>query len=226
MPDNNERPYLRLIGDVHSHLGPYLQLATAAEYSIQVGDLGFDYNYLLRKKLDPARHRVIAGNHDNYMMDEDGVFFRQTPHFLGNYGVHEVPGFGKKLFFVRGGFSIDQNTRTTGVDWWPEEELDWHDLRNAVELYKQVKPAWVVTHECPSSLVSAFSTYRKEMSPSRTALALEAMFEAHRPARWIFGHHHNTRILEVSGTIFQCLGVLAHADFDRSGNGGTGRHTF
>ena len=38
------KPYLRIIGDVHGHYDRYVKLAKKARHSIQLGDLGFDYD--------------------------------------------------------------------------------------------------------------------------------------------------------------------------------------
>ena len=35
------------------------------------------------------------------------------------------------------------------------------------------------------------------------------MFDLHKPAVWIFGHHHQTISFEFQGTIFQCLTELS-----------------
>ena len=45
---------VRIIGDVHGKIGPYTHLIKDVEYSIQVGDLGFDAEYdLLTGKISP-----------------------------------------------------------------------------------------------------------------------------------------------------------------------------
>jgi hypothetical protein len=208
------RPYLRIIGDVHGRLGRYVELAKEAEYSIQVGDCNFNYDYL-RRTLDPVRHRIIAGNHDNYTEGLPDQFILQSPHFLGDYGIYTVPGFGD-IFYLRGGYSIDWQMRMEGIDWWKKEEMDYSKLLEAIEFYKQKKPDFVITHECPKSLIPEFATIKgKEFKPSRTAEALEQMldFQYHKPKRWIFGHHHQDKIIEVNGTIFQCLAELSYVDF-------------
>jgi hypothetical protein len=51
-----------------------------------------------------------------------------------------------------------------------------------------------------------------------TANLLQAMFEAHQPSVWFFGHHH-VRLNEVhDGTRFQCLPELG--SFDMQSNMG------
>lgn len=204
---------IRCIGDVHGHTFRYVRIAEQADYSVQVGDMGFHYAELNR--LDPECHRVLPGNHDNYS-SLDGTFVAFTPHFLGDYGVHSFPGF--EFFYVRGGFSIDKEYRAPGIDWWPEEELTYDQLEACVEAYKIAQPATVITHECPAEIipfVAGFSTWRgKPIPPSRTAQFLQKMFEAHRPERWLFGHHHRRWEGVVGGTRFRCLGELEPFDIE------------
>lgn len=203
---------LRLIGDVHGQLKPYAEIANGAEYSIQVGDVGFNYDYLVQR-LDPRRHKIVGGNHDNYTEVADRFVF-QTPHFLGDYGVHTVPDFGD-IFYVRGGSSIDADVRTPGVDWWAKEQLGYQQLYEALEFYKRIEPDFVITHECPSSLIARL-TNRSDRSfpPSRTAEALEQMLCHRKPKRWFCGHHHTNTVLQLGLTVFQCIAELAWVDFN------------
>lgn len=204
---------LRLIGDVHGKSAEYIKLATT-DFTIQVGDLGFDYDFL--KSLDPARHKVLAGNHDNYdRWGTDKFIHMQTGHFLGDYGIYELGGFGK-IFFLRGGYSIDWRYRTPGKSWWADEELSHRDMELALGLYREVKPTFVVSHECPASIIEpAFGAKLWDgelLRPSRTASLLDAMWQSHRPQDWVFGHHHKRWSCELEGTRFLCLEELGYVD--------------
>lgn len=210
MVKKKEKPWLRIIGDVHGHIDRYIPIAQAATYSLQVGDMGFDYSGL--KVLDPKTHRVLAGNHDNYEQDQEGNFYNQTPHFLGDAGSLTIPNF-PKIFFVRGGKSIDQSARFPGVNWWRQEELSYSQGVDILEIVKKVKPDFVVTHECPSSLLSDVSKNKMYIRPSSTAELLQQMLEIHRPKIWIFGHHHISFYKQVEGTKFYCIPELGYLDF-------------
>lgn len=210
------KPLFRIIGDVHGHYDPYRLIAQDAEYSLQVGDLGFEYDIL--KKLDPEHHKVLAGNHDNYdKWGTEKFIHMQSGHWLGDYGVHTVPGFGD-IFFVRGGFSIDWRYRTEGRSWWKDEEMDMSTLQKAIDLYIEVKPDFVVSHECPGELIDAVFGAKmwdgEWLRPSRTARALDAMWGNHSPKMWVFGHHHKAVTEEVRGTTFRCVPELGFVDFD------------
>ncbi len=113
-------PHIRIIGDVHGRIvarpkprernyrnlfpgSPYAarghrdrnykNLIQSATYSVQVGDLGFDYSALIG--IDPTKHRVVAGNHD--------LLPSLAEHFLGDFGMHSFPIRNGEFsfFFVR-----------------------------------------------------------------------------------------------------------------------------
>lgn len=210
--------HLRIIGDVHSKMKEYISLAEQADYSIQLGDLGFSYESLT-EHLDPVKHRVIGGNHDNYeLSDDDGSFIEQTPHFLGDYGIHTVPNVGD-FFFFRGGHSIDKAQRTEGYNWWPSEQLSYADATKALEEYTKVRPAFVLSHECPAFIIDMIAGYKtwdgEPIRPSMTANVLEQMFDEHKPLLWLFGHHHKFYDVTIEGTRFVCLPELACFDFSK-----------
>ncbi len=207
------KTHLRIIGDVHQRWGQYHLLLRKAHFTLQLGDFGFDYTTL--STVDADRHRFLGGNHDNY--DEAAKW----PHYLGDYGLHCVPGFGD-VFFVRGGLSIDQQSggrgggrRIEGVDWWPAEELRMADCYAALDEYTRVRPDFVVSHECPRSVVPHV-TASSHILPSRTNQLLERMLETHRPQRWVFGHYHQSWQRVIGGTHFTCLDVLECLDFAAS----------
>ena len=208
--DFDVKPNLRLIGDVHGNIKKYKSLAEKADFSIQLGDLGFDYSSL-GANFSPKIHKVLAGNHDNYEQ-RDGVFINQTEHFLGDYGVVQVPKIGD-IFFVRGGRSIDASSRVLGVDYWPEEELSYIQSNNALELYKKIKPNFVISHECPESVINYISNFESILvKPSFTAKLLQAMWEEHKPDVWFFGHYHKRLMKVIDNTEFNCLDELECCD--------------
>ncbi len=193
----------RIIGDVHGHYGPYHLLLRKATHTLQLGDFGFDYTTL--SSIDARQHRVLGGNHDNY--DDMGNW----PHFLGDYGTYNVPGFGN-IFFIRGGLSIDRYRRTEGVSWWRQEELGMKECYAALDEYSKVKPDFVVTHGCPVSVVP-YVTSSLLIFPSRTNQLLEQMFATHKPKQWVFGHYHQSWNKTIDGTHFTCLRELECLDF-------------
>lgn len=204
---------LTICGDVHGKIPAYIDLVKNSDYSIQLGDLGFNYKPILLN-ISPDFHKVLAGNHDNYTI-EKGVFINQTSHFLGDYGLHTVPEIGS-FFFVRGGQSIDRAHRLVGLNWWQEEELSYDKCMDALKKYAELKPELVISHECPKQLISFVSTMQtyngNPIPESKTSLLLQNMIEIHRPRYWFFGHYHVSWSKMIEGTHFRCLNELETFD--------------
>lgn len=209
---------LRLVGDVHGNIAHYVDLVKNFNHSIQLGDLGFRYKPEILK-LDSKLHKVIAGNHDNYE-ENKGVFVNQTDHFLGDYGLYQVDNFDN-FFFIRGGESIDKSHRLVGYNWWADEELSYDKCMKALNLYCEIKPKIVISHECPEIVihhVSGLNSWNgKAIMPSRTSILLQRMFEKYQPKFWFFGHHHKSWTMMIDGTRFRCLAELETFDIEKGG---------
>ena len=201
---------VRIIGDVHGKYGEYLHLTDAAEYSIQLGDMGFSYKHM--KGLNPLNHTFFGGNHDNY----DKI--NTVSHCHGNFGGRHLgngavgPVFN--YFIVRGAYSVDKKYRTIGIDWWADEELNREQAERCINNFEQMKPEIVISHDCPASVVPEFMTNEWKLEKSFTGLVLDDMFEIHQPKTWIFGHHHNSKTTTKNGTKFICLDELNYIDLD------------
>ena len=186
-----------IIGDCHGRFMDYKRIITNMNCSIQLGDMGIFYKKDL-KVIIPTKHRFIRGNHDN-----PGLCANH-PNYMGDFGYIEK----LKLFFVSGAWSIDQNQRTIGLDWWPEEELDVFALDKAILEYKRAKPDIMISHDCPLSMYTEMFGYNNVIK-TRTAQALQVMLDEHRPSLWFFGHHHVLSRKTVSGCDFRCLDELS-----------------
>lgn len=208
---------IRFIGDVHGNYQSYLALINRVEYSIQVGDLGLNYEPLRKKEnIDWSKHKAIAGNHDCYE-ENSSEYFSKQPMFLENYGHFTLDNKG--IFYVRGAWSIDWRQRqeynlfNSEAIWWEDEELSCQELEIAIDLYKQIKPEIVVTHECPSSIVQFVTNplfthafgYDRSVIETNTNITLQRMLDYHKPERWFFGHYHCKKELILDRTIFRCL---------------------
>lgn len=234
--------HIRFIGDVHGLIThrqggrSYKNLLPKAEYSVQVGDFGFDYRPL--ETVDGTRHKILAGNHDNY----EAIAKNNYPHFLGDFGVHSIPlapdGYGKprdfSFFYIRGAYSVDKHLRSAYLDWWPEEELNFMQMRGAFDAYVAAKPRVMVSHDCPNEIVELVATNGLKFEPSATGKLLQECYMAHQPDVWIFGHHHRNWMMRYEGqgvtitgkqvdngsrkpTLFICLDELGYLDLDDQG---------
>ena len=215
---------LRFIGDVHGRYDLYLPLLSGVDFSIQVGDLGLNYKYLREQEVEWGRHWAIAGNHDNYGAGEEHFFSQDFT--LERFGALSVWNKAR-LFYVGGGWSIDQKYRTPDVDWWPEEELSTKELSEALSAYRKFKPDILVSHEAPYGCVSHVTdpAFARRFGfdgavQTRTSIALQRMIEHHRPVYSVFGHYHHE-----GGKIFKLPNrstTFVHLDMIRPG--GTGHY--
>lgn len=205
---------IAIIGDLHGKYSKYLDIIKNYEYSIQVGDFGFNYRCL--DQIDPLRHIFIPGNHDNY----DALF--HIPHYRGDFGQLFKLSESFNPFFIRGAFSIDGEYRRQAEmaggpkTWWKEEELTRQQMELCVAQYEKTKPQLVVSHDCPLSISRRFSNspilknygFDPETFQTNTGLLLEELFRIHQPRMWIFGHHHKHYDEVVNGCRFVCLREL------------------
>jgi hypothetical protein len=228
---------IRIIGDCHNIITPrysgrcYLSLIQKAEYSLQLGDFGFDYSSL--KSVDAEKHRILLGNHEHYEK------MKEYPHFLGNFGNYSFPLKNSefKFFYIRGGRSVDQFFRKSRINWFYEEELNYMESKEALEAYSAEKPEIMVSHEYPSEIIPFILRNDCGIEPSHTAELLQRCYEIHRPKIWIYGHFHVSKEIAYTGvgitfngkqidngprplTKFTCLDELDFLDIDDNGNFG------
>lgn len=208
---------IRVIGDIHGKFNEYFNLIHNADYSIQLGDCGFDYSQL--SKIDSKRHVFIKGNHDNHDIDD--------PHNIGKYGLYSLNGI--TFFFVSGGFSIDYRWRQQeellgrGRSWWPNEELSYEEMCDCLALYASEQPDFVISHEQPTVMVDKVGTKGmltrfgfSEDWKSNTQQLLQNMYESFKPALWIAGHFHRRMIWKEGKTQFVSLEELGYVDIDEN----------
>lgn len=193
--------YITILADVHGkyrRMHEIIRDKNKHEYIVQIGDLGFSYDTL--DNVDPNKFKIVSGNHDN--MDK----IIHIPHYLGNYGYTELNGIN--FFWYRGAYSIDRQYRTIGIDYWSNEENNIETFMKARELYREVKPDIVLTHDCPEIIVYQMLEPNQRIYQNITNWALQELFNIHQPKRWFFGHHHQSRTIQYGNTIFTCLDEL------------------
>lgn len=189
-----------IIGDVHGKLNGFagIMLDEKPRFSIQLGDFGFKKHHdWFLGNMDTSRHRILFGNHDYYP-------YLDKPYSLGDFHEQVLPS-GRKLFCVRGAWSIDQMQRIQGIDWFPEEEMDIMRWNECITAYERFKPDMVISHDCPYSIYREFFSIHQ---PNRTCMGLDTLLDIHPPGKWIFGHHHKPRTESFRECEFTCLGEL------------------
>lgn len=192
------------IGDAHGQYDRYVKMARKREHTLQIGDLGFKYGCL--ENLDPERHKIVGGNHDNYDI------LPNFPHYLGDWG--NVSLGGTEFFFLRGAYSIDRDSRTIGIDWWSQEEIPIESFMEAREFYRECKPRIFISHTCPEVMAAHFLDARRQhrIHVTKTGWMLDELFNIHQPELWVFGHYHVSKSVTQGRTKFVCLDELETMD--------------
>jgi hypothetical protein len=201
------------IGDIHGYTNSYKRWIERnldpSTRSFQIGDMGYGFAGTPWVVL-PDNHKFFRGNHDSPQK------CKTHPNYAGDFGY--LPD--DKLFWCAGAWSIDRAYRTPGISWWPDEELSFEELGKAIDLYDQVRPRFVLSHEAPAKAAktllhslmagSEYFTAKLECSGSRTAEALQQMLDIHQPEIWCFGHYHVDKQFQVAGydTKFVCVGGI------------------
>jgi predicted phosphodiesterase len=201
-----------IIGDVHGKFREYKKLCDSFpedSISLQLGDMG-----VFRQGDLPVmdRHYFFRGNHDNPSV------CRAHSKYAVEYGMWNG------LYIVAGADSIDKKWLTSGVNWWPDEQLDRETMELALEDYIKTKPDILVCHEAPFKLhqiaKAASCTYDRnneswgEPRGNSTAFLLDSMIQAHMPKMLVHGHWHNPLIYKQWGCVFISLGELEALDLE------------
>jgi predicted phosphodiesterase len=214
---------VRIIGDVHGKIDNYLKLLDGVDYSIQVGDMGFDYKKLY--SLNSQHHRFFGGNHENYDI------YYNCPYIVGNgdFGSFNVDNID--MFFIRGEYSIDKHVRLLyeaqglGKGWWAQEELNTLKMKNALKEYQKEKPKVMLSHGCPNEISKLIGNpgvlkaygYNPDKFSTLTQTLLQDCFDSHQPDIWIFGHFHMNLDFPYKNTRFICLSELSYLDIYSDG---------
>lgn len=225
---------LRVIGDVHGCIDycrdgaydpnvrkegrTYVSITQGAEYSLQVGDMGFSDSYerLKEWRINPDKHKFIQGNHDDYD--------NYPPHALADFGlaVHGNVPFA----YIRGEKSVDWQWRIARQNmgaqqtWWPQEEFTAEQADQCIDFFSQLGQVdLMIAHGCPHKLFEhGILTNRDKLEPSFQSKLLTTIHEIVKPKVYIFGHHHQNWRKTVDGTDFICLNELCWLDIDDNSN--------
>ena len=202
--------------DFHKLMSPKLDHLTYEDYVIICGDCGIlflesekEESIQLYDRL-PFTVLFVDGNHENfdllnsYPVEEwhGGKIHKITSHVfhLMRGQVFELEG--KTFFTFGGGKSLDEAIRTPHYSWWPqelptEEEIE-EGFKNLAKHNNKVD--YVITHDCPSSLLPLVALYSFKGSEVKhqiydSQIALERFLNVLEFKHWYFGHFHMDRPL-------------------------------
>lgn len=206
----------RIIGDVHCKYDQYRQLVSEYQSSIQVGDFGIGLMYphwedeLEEWQSQNPDHRFIRGNHDNPSR------CKTMPGYIPDGKVEN------HVMMIGGAWSIDWQLRHEGLDWWRDEELSIGEFYTLFDVYNNVRPRIMITHDAPTEITYemfvrtglAIGGANAKKIQTLTGQALQEMHTVHQPDFWFFGHWHRSMAYKCGNTTFVCLKELDYIDVD------------
>ena len=207
-----------ITGDTHGDID-YKKLLIIKEknlscddYLIICGDAGicwssFDFARFLRLYNDIGCTIIfVDGNHENFDMLNmcDLVEYKGAlMHQIDNHIFHVLRGEimtleGKTFFCLGGAVSIDKMYRTPHLSWWPEEEITYHDVDNAIANLAKVdnKVDYVITHCCDTKTVLKAFGFKRDVCTDQLMFIDKVVDYKH----WFFGHYHFDRKINEKKT--------------------------
>jgi predicted phosphodiesterase len=191
------------IGDIHGDTAMYeeaLKQVPEDYISIQLGDLGVGFTREIDAEIERLHKEYptaywIRGNHDN-------------PSYSCPYNRCLESGYypDLKMFVFSGAESPDRHLRVEGLNWWKEEEHTQSYMGYLISLAKWEDIKLFVSHDGPLGITKfMFPQYMWGQEGSRTANALQKIWNVTCPDNWVFGHHHATSYREEFGCNFYCV---------------------
>lgn len=148
----------------------------------------------------------IDGNHENFEMINNMPlveFKGALMHRIDTHIFHICRGEilnleDKKFLCIGGAVSIDKMRRTPYFSWWPQEEITYHDIDNALNNLSKVNNTvdFVITHCVDSKTVLSEFRFKKDICSDQLIFIDETVTYKH----WFFGHYHFDRNIDEKKT--------------------------
>ena len=148
----------------------------------------------------------IDGNHENFdmlnelpLVEYKGALMHQVDEHIFHILRGEILTLEGKTFFCLGGAcSIDKMYRTPHISWWPEEEINKHDIDNAIANLEKVnnKVDYVITHCVDTKTVMKYFYFKRDICTDQLMFIDKVVDYKH----WFFGHYHFDRKIDKKKT--------------------------
>ncbi len=199
-------------GDIHGMYGYLNELIRneSPDLLIVCGDFGYGFPNDKIDSIVAMNTKVLFcdGNHDNHwkLRELKNLAVTSNVFYQPRGSTYRLPD-GRNILFMGGANSIDKDSRTVGVSWWPEEVISQSDFQNLPDEDIDI----FITHTCSNEIydrhiqfkLGGTHTPRKDQDPSYHALT--SLWEMYGPTQWFFGHFHINTSGQLSGTRWQAL---------------------
>lgn len=202
-----------VVGDIHAKFEQFLEEINTLkpDMVISTGDFGFwpgkyDLQGIFESNQIPIH--FCDGNHEDHeaimeLTDEYGtseaIEVAKNLYYVPRGSTLELPD-AQVVLFVGGARSIDRDYRAKGVNYFPEEELDF-DVLDELDCVSDVDI--VISHTKPSGIdIGVDCDYDPSME------VLDEVFEMFHPSRWFFSHFHTHAEQYTDECEWVCLNQL------------------
>jgi Icc-related predicted phosphoesterase len=204
-----------VVGDIHEQFERLNELIDKKRptLTIQCGDNA--YFWLRKVSLERIRSQtpvyLLPGNHEDWDMLETSIGRTSTEPIKIENNVYYCPiGSSirikrKKILFLGGAESTDKLGRFVGIDWFPQEVLNYKDLNYILDNNKSADI--VISHTCPISFDMKKYEYNTSYEDP-TRYVLDIVLNEIFPSTWIFGHWHKYVRGSYRQTKWTCLDTI------------------
>lgn len=206
-----------IIGDVHGRpdvIWEAMQELPPGSIIICTGEFGYGfydhycseekfYDYIARQDFTIC---FIDGNHEKFPILNSlpiSIWNDGKAHVIRHNLVHLMRGEiytinDKRIFTFGGGYSIDREIRTAGVDWWPEENISEADRQNADQNLdgNNHEVDYIISHTAPIKTVERLAynhpgvIKKRVMEEFEITNYLQHVSDTTKHSKWYFGHFH------------------------------------
>ncbi len=177
------------------------------DYLIVCGDFGYVFKddtteRLFLNDLEKVPYTIlfVDGNHENFpaiyeypVVEWHGGKVHQIRKNILHLMRGEIFEIDGKTFFAMGGaYSIDKYMRNEGFSWWPQEQPNDEEYKNAAKNLKEhdFKVDYILTHTLPREMVLRLGKYPDAHDMELTGFLEWVMYETDFK-HWYCGHWHN-----------------------------------
>ncbi len=175
---------------------------------IVCGDFGFIFlntpsEKAFIKDLEALPYTIlfVCGNHENF----DALYeypivelFGGKVHKISENIFHLMRGEiytdvnGKSIFAMGGAYSIDKYRRSEGYSWWPQEQPNDEEYRNAINNLKKHhnEVDLIITHTMPQKMIWRYGKYPEPHDMQLTGF-FDWIYEDVKFNHWYCGHWHD-----------------------------------
>jgi hypothetical protein len=216
-----------IIGDVHGRwdelnvvMARAMKKVPDLTAFVQVGDFGYAWPggkpfALLRQYWEDEPMKLagqkalywLDGNHENHeQLELDRGAYQSNMIYVPRGGINHFYNDefqSVKAMFFGGTTSPDFYARTPGVNWWPQESIQYSQVRKALEQEGPID--MIFSHDHPSAF--PYKKYDNSYGAADQEF-LEVLRSKFKPKFWVFGHHHDFKAGNTCDTQWMCAPII------------------